>query len=113
VRGINKVDPESLIILISDHLPALYGPNTFEKLKYAGGDQDQLHINRVFFFKNGKAVHYDTIHHYDIPDIILNYLSRGSYCNTQKCKFKTPEKQIAKDDYDEAYMTILANAMKL
>ena len=113
VRGINKVDPDSLIIFISDHLPALYGPSTFEKLQYAGGDQDQLHINRVFFFENGRAVHYDTIHHYDIPDIILNYLSAGSYCNNQKCEFKTPEKQIAKEDYDDAYMTILAGAMKL
>jgi phosphoglycerol transferase MdoB-like AlkP superfamily enzyme len=112
VLGIKKVDPESVVILISDHLPGLYGPNTYEKLNYADGNKDQLHMNRVFFFENGKAIHYDTLHHYDIPDIILNYLSNGSYCNTQDCKFKTPAKDVSGEGYDEAYMTILANAMK-
>jgi len=112
VRGIKKVDPESLVILISDHLPGLYGPNTFEKLNYAGGDKDQLHMNRVFFLENGRPIHYDTIHHYDIPDIILNYLSGGSHCAAQGCKFKAPANQAAEEEYDEAYMTILANAMK-
>ncbi len=112
VRGIKAVDPESLVILISDHLPGLYGPNTFEKLNYAGGEKDQLHMNRVFFFENGKAVHYDILHHYDIPDIILNYLSDGNYCATQVCKFKAPLQQVAAADYDQAYMAIIANAMK-
>jgi len=112
VRGIKKVDPESLVILISDHLPGLFDSSTFEKLNYAGGADDQLHLNRVFFFENGKAVQYDTIHHYDIPDIIMNYLTEGSYCDTHGCQFKTPKKQVAGDGYDEAYMSILANAMK-
>jgi phosphoglycerol transferase MdoB-like AlkP superfamily enzyme len=112
IRGIKKVDPESLVILISDHLPGFYGPDTFEKLDYAGGDKDLLHMNRVFFFENGKAVHYDTLHHYDIPDIILNYLSDGSYCDAQDCEFKKPVKQVAGEGYDEAYMAIIANAMK-
>lgn len=112
VRGIKKVDPQSLVILISDHLPGLFDADTFAKLNYAGGDEDQLHLNRVFFFENGKAVQYDTIHHYDIPDIIMNYLTEGSYCETQGCQFKTPEKRGVREGYDEAYMTILANAMK-
>jgi phosphoglycerol transferase MdoB-like AlkP superfamily enzyme len=112
VRGIKKVDPESLVILISDHLPGLFDAGTFEKLNYAGGDKDQLHLNRVFFFENGKAVQYDTIHHYDIPDIIMNYLTDGSYCATQSCQFKAPKNQGTREGYDDAYMSILANAMK-
>ena len=112
VRGIKKVDPESLVILMSDHLPGYYGPSTFEKLNYAGGDKDQLHINRVFFFENGRAVQYGAIHHYDIPDIILNYLTGGSYCDTKSCQFKVPERQVVAEGYDEAYMAIIANAMK-
>jgi phosphoglycerol transferase MdoB-like AlkP superfamily enzyme len=112
VNGIKKVDPESLVILISDHLPGLFDAHTFQKLNYAGGAEDQLHLNRIFFFENGKAVQYDTIHHYDIPDIIMNYLTDGSYCATQGCQFKTPKNQVAREGYDEAYMSILANAMK-
>lgn len=112
VEGINRIDPDSLIILISDHLPGLYGPNTYEKLRYAGGIESQLFLNRVFFFENGKAVHYNTIHHYDVPDIILNYLSDGQYCKTRVCEFQTGETKKEKAEYDAAYMSVLARAMR-
>jgi len=112
VNGIKLVDPESLVILISDHLPGLFDANTFEKLKYADGAEDRLHLNRVFFLENGQAVQYDTIHHYDIPDIIMNYLTDGSYCDTQVCQFKSPKKQVTGVGHDDAYMAIMANAMK-
>ncbi len=113
LKRIREIDPQSLVILISDHLPGLNGPSTFEKLKYAGGDEKQLYINRAFFLRNGKAVRYDNLHHYYIPDIILNYLTDGSYCKNQECKFKTPENQDEVEDYyDDAYLAIIDNAMK-
>lgn len=113
LNRIREIDPQSLVILISDHLPGLNGPSTFEKLKYAGGDEKQLYLNRAFFLRNGKAVRYDTLRHYYIPDIILNYLTDGSYCKNQECKFKAPENHDeAEDYYDDAYLAIIDNAMK-
>jgi len=112
LNGIKAVDPESLVILISDHLPPVYGPKTYERLGYAAGDKDFLHINRVFFFENRRAVYYEPIHHYDIPDVILNYITQGSYCEGHVCNFKTSGGQVPQQDYGQAYMTIMANAMK-
>lgn len=112
LNGIKVIDPESLVILISDHLPPVYGPKTYEKLGYAAGEKDFRHMNRVFFFENSRAVHYEPIHHYDIPDLILNYLTQGSYCEGRACNFKAAAEPIPQKDYGQAYMTIMANAMK-
>ena len=112
INEIKALDPESLVIFISDHLPWVYGPETYKKLGYASGVKDFEHINRVFFFEDGRAVHYDLIHHYDIPDLILNYITGGTHCKNHICGFKSPKKPLAKEDYEEAYMTIMANAIK-
>ncbi len=114
LRGIQLIDPQSLVILVSDHIPPMtYGPITYQKFKYVAGHKDFMHINRIFFFEDGKAVHYDTLHHYDIPYIILNYITKGKYCRKHVCDFKSRGKPIQKKDYREAYMTIMANAMNL
>ena len=112
INEIKALDPESLVIFISDHLPWVYGPETYKKLGYAAGKKDSEHINRAFFFENGRAVHYDTIHHYDIPDIILNYITGGSHCESHACNFLPSKKPVLAKDYEEAYMTIMSNAMK-
>jgi phosphoglycerol transferase MdoB-like AlkP superfamily enzyme len=114
LNELQTIDPQSLVILVSDHIPPLvYGPNTYQKLEYLAGDKDFMHINRIFFFENGRAVHYDTIHHYDIPYIILNYITNGSYCRNHTCDFKTHPNPTKQRDYREAYMTIMAQAMNL
>ncbi len=112
INEIKALDPESLVIFISDHLPWVYGPETYKKLGYAAGNKNFEHINRVLFFEDGRAVHYDTIHHYDIPDIILNYITGGSHCEKHACNFKASREPVLKKDYEEAYMTIMSNAMK-
>nr|NJM01698.1 hypothetical protein [Desulfobacula sp.] len=66
----------------------------------------------MFFFEDGRAVHYDKIHHYDIPDLILNYITGKSHCRDYPCSFKAPRKALEKKEYENAYMTIMANAMK-
>ena len=112
INDIKVLDPESLVIFISDHLPWVYGPETYKKLGYAAGRDDFSHINRVFFFEDGRAVQYNKIHHYDIPDLILNYITGGSHCEKHACNFKASAKPVVEKDYGEAYMTIMANAMK-
>lgn len=112
LNRIQTVDPKSLVILVGDHLPPLvYGPNTYQKLNYLAGEKDFMHITRILFFENGRAVHYDKIHHYDIPYLILNYITEGKYCRDHACDFKTHPIPTQKKDYREAYMTIMAQAM--
>ncbi len=112
INGLGAVDPESLVILISDHVPALHGPDTYRKMGYAGDDENFMYINRVFFFENGRVVRRDPIHHYDIPDVILDYITGGGHCDRHACSFRPPSRKVAEEDDGEAYMTIMAHSMK-
>ena len=114
VKGLIAVDPKSLIILVSDHLPPLtYGPNTYRDLNYLGGVKDAIHKNRIFFIENGKAVQYSTIHHFDIPRIVLNYVTKGNYCQEHACDFKSDEEPAIDKtaEHRDEYMSIMAQAM--
>jgi phosphoglycerol transferase MdoB-like AlkP superfamily enzyme len=112
VRGLTRLDPKSLIILVSDHLPPFaYGPDTYRNLDYLGGVEKDIHLNRVFFIENGKAVPYRTIHHYDLPKVVLNYVTGGQYCGTGDCGFNAVEADGSTAAYQEEYLTIMARAM--
>jgi len=114
VNELMRIDPDSLIILVSDHLPPLrYGPDTYRNLNYLGKKEGYLNLNRIFFVENGRGVRYNTIHHYDIPEIILGYVTR-----TEKER-KSLRSFAASNDPDDlaarrkAYMTIMAQAMNI
>ncbi len=110
VQGLMRLDPHSIIILLSDHLPSLtYGPNSYRDLNYLDKIEDYTHLNRIYIVQNGKVVHYDTIHHYDVPGIILSYVTHTKF--DQKQVAKIDARQGADADYREQYMTIMANAM--
>lgn len=112
VHGLQRIDPTSLVILVSDHLPGLgSGAETYQSLDYLDGAEDAIHVNRIFFVENGKPVKYSTIHHYDVPQIVLNYVTKGKYCGTHACNFAVNNTPIAKDAYRDEYMTIMAQAM--
>lgn len=114
VKGLLAIDPQSLIIMVSDHLPPLgSGPNTYLDFNYLGGVKDAIHMNRIFFIENGHAVQYSTIHHFDIPSIVLNYVTKGQYCQEHTCDYKADKKSPLNDtaEYHDEYMSIMAQAM--
>lgn len=114
VRGLLKVDPQSLIILVSDHVPTLsFGPDTYKKLQYMKNINNSIYYNRIIIIENGKTRHYDTMHHYDVPKVIANYLTNGVYCRHNQCNFmKTTVAGRSVDGQDDYmnYMTIMAHA---
>ncbi len=87
VERLKKIDPRSLIILVSDHVPPLQGLTTYKKLRYLDNRKDNLHLNRILFIEDGRVRTHATIHHYDVPKIILNYLSQGQYCRENLLRF--------------------------
>lgn len=112
VRELMRIDPNSIIILVSDHLPSLtYGPNTYKELHYLGNTDDSIHLNRIYIVENGRAVHYDTIHHYDVPRLILNYVTKAKSSHTFTVNTEPPDKSIGMSSLREQYMTIMAHAM--
>lgn len=112
VTELKRIDPHSIIILVSDHLPSLtYGPNTYKDLHYLGNTEDSTHMNRIYIIENARAVHYDTIHHYDVPRLILSYLTRTEFGQTFTLSENPREKQTKPSSLREQYMTIMACAM--
>jgi hypothetical protein len=66
-----KIDANSLIIIIGDHLPKIYN---FNKYGYLDNNKKKL-LNYYVIYK-GVPIKVDkTIHHHNIPDLILNILS--------------------------------------
>jgi hypothetical protein len=115
VSGLIAADPQSLIILVSDHLPSLSGIKTYQELNYLCGTEAATFQNRIFIIENGRPVQYNTIHHFDIPRIILNYATKGKYCQEHACNFTsqgpTLSKNSYRDEYRNDYLDIMSQAM--
>lgn len=112
VQGLLKIDPHSLIILVSDHIPPLsFGPATYKKYNYMKNIEDSIYYNRIVIIENGKTMQYNTMRHYDVPKVIANYLTDGVYCHSNQCNFveKTLASRTSAENQDD-YMTIMAHA---
>lgn len=110
---IEKISKEgdSLIIVVSDHLPLLKGHSAEEyaKLGYLKERNDSLYINQLYLIRNGvfiKPPKY--FHHYDILSFIFNSLSDGKYCQRYPCNFLNNLKKDVENDYK----ILLSGALK-
>ncbi len=113
VIELRRIDPKSLIILVSDHLPGFSnGPETYARLGYLDGKEDAIHMNRIYFVENGKPIKYSPMHHYDVPKFVLNYVTKGKYFTTHPCIIDAADTATAKDTCRDEYMTIMGQAME-
>jgi len=111
VNQLRAIDPQSLIVLLADHVPPLiYGPITYRELKYMGNVDDSNHINRLMIIENGKPTSYQTIHHYNVPQIVFNYLTAGQYCLTDDCAHLNAHIAQDKASYLPKYFQLMAHA---
>ena len=111
VKSLISLDPESLIILVSDHVPPLRnGPNTYEALAYLDGVEDAYYYNRLAIIDRGQPKVWPLIHHYEIPALVLNYLSEGAYCQIQGCSFTGNGDAAGEEERLKAYLRLMAHA---
>lgn len=113
VNRLLEIDKNSLIILVSDHLPpGEFGRLSFDRLGYMNNTEDSLHYNRILIIDNGKIKKYATMHHYDVPKLIVNYLTNGTYCKTNSCGFaKNKFIDDRSSRYDD-YLRLMAHAVE-
>jgi hypothetical protein len=96
IQRLRRMDPDSLILVTSDHLPPLDGgPWTYETLGYSLRDGGEFRQNIWFYYgpKNKKIVWPDQ--HYEFMDFVLDILTENRICQLMVCKnreFLTPEK---------------------
>ena len=111
VSRLIELDEKSLIILVSDHVPpGQFGRKSFEKLHYLGNTNDDLHLNRILIIEDGKAKKYATIHHYDVPAMVLNYVTGGAYCREHKCGFTEGKLLDDRQARHNDYLRLMAHA---
>lgn len=110
VRELIALDPNSLIILVSDHVPPLqFGPLTYKALDYMGNQENSYFYNRLAILENGKPVTYEPMRHFDLPKLVINYLTQGHYCETGDCDYLVKSKP-PRDAYFDKYLALMAHA---
>jgi len=110
VNELIALDKDSLTILISDHVPPLRnGANTYNALRYMGNEEQSYYYNRIAIVEDGKPVKYPPLHHYDLPDVIANYLTEGRYCKAQQCDYMRRESKPREASLDR-YLALMAHA---
>ena len=111
LERLREIDPDSLVILVSDHVPPLRnGPNTYEALGYLGNRPDATYYNRIAILENGRPQVYPELRHYELPALVLDYLSDGAYCREHGCAFRDGGRRVAREAYRERYLRLMAHA---
>lgn len=111
VNRLLELDEKSLIILVSDHTPpGQYGRKSFQKLGYLNNKEDSLHMNRIMIIEEGKVKKFTTIHHYDIPAMVMNSITDGAYCKEHTCGFAQNKLLDDRMSRHEDYMRLMAHA---
>ena len=105
VRALIQLDPKSLIIVVSDHLPPLdRGTKSYAEFRYLDNIPDSTHLNRILVVENGQVVRHKTIHHYEVPSLIYDYLTGGAFCREAHCDLSDAERE-------QRYMSLMAHAV--
>ena len=94
IHALIKLDPKSLIILVSDHVPPLdEGMKSYKDFYYLDNIDDSAHLNRIVVVEDGKVVRHKTIHHYNVPSLIYDYLTSQRYCAQNNCDLSSAERE--------------------
>ncbi|MEW5757543.1 MAG: LTA synthase family protein [Pseudomonadota bacterium] len=111
VEQLLAIDQNSLVILVSDHVPPLRnGLNTYDKLGYMDNGANHYYTNRIAIIEDGQPRVYAPLHHYEVPSIILDYVSRDAYCRGRPCAFKDGSQPLAREQHLEDYLRLMAHA---
>jgi phosphoglycerol transferase MdoB-like AlkP superfamily enzyme len=87
IYKLREMDPESMIIVTSDHLPPLdAGPWTYETLGYSLHDEGDFRQNIWFYFGPNSQNAAWPDHDYEFMDFILDILTEERICKLMVCK---------------------------
>ena len=106
VQELMALDPDSLILFVSDHLPPLQeGIKAYERLGYLGGRDNAAHHTLLSVLDAGRPLSLGSLHQYEIPTLIYRVLTDGAYCEDGSCGTRSPQ------SLRNAYLRIMAHAV--
>lgn len=102
-----RMDPDSLIIVIGDHLPKLAdGKATYKKYRYLDNKPDAEYFSGLYVFRDGQPIGIaQQMRHYYVPQLIIDYLSGHSFCEQNKC-------EAAESYLVDRYRSLMQQAVK-
>ncbi len=113
VKKLLEIDRKSLIILVSDHVPPLqYGPRTYRELSYLDNIEGSYYYNRLLIIENGQPVVYKNIRHFDIPDIVLDFITGKEHCRVNSCNYLADTPAMDRESYLDRYYRLMAHALE-
>ncbi|MEO5340922.1 MAG: sulfatase-like hydrolase/transferase [Magnetococcus sp. MYC-9] len=101
IKQLIAMDPTSLIVLVSDHLPPLPGGiGEYDRLGYFQTATDRLLVNRLLVFREGKIEKQGKFAHFNIYRLILDFVTDHAYCRAMPCNFGYPvDREALRNDY--------------
>ena len=111
VNELIKLDKNSLLVLVSDHLPPLAnGIQAYKRLHYLNNMENDIYLNRLMIIENGKPVVYKNMSHYDLADLVYNFISNKNHCRKEYCAFINGNSSKERSSYSEKYYRLMAHA---
>ncbi len=93
IEALRKSDPDSIIIVLGDHLPPMpEGKGVYRQLGYIPDEPDSDKLTLLAVFDRGEPLTLDDFHHYDVPALIYRLLLGRQYCETEACQPRSEEK---------------------
>ncbi len=109
LQSLIKIDPTSLILVISDHLPPLDGmTGIYKEFGYLDTMPKPMYQNLLYFIDQGKPTTFDGTHHFQLSDFILDKLTAGRYCKALVCNYTHAK---VSENANERYQQIMAQAV--
>ncbi len=106
LRGLRELDPDGIVVIVSDHLPPLQdGRAAYERLGYIPRQPNGLHHTLLAVFDRGKPVKAGTVAQHDIPALIYGLLTDGAYCAGNRCERRSD------DDLRADYLQLMSHAV--
>lgn len=100
-----KLDPNSLIMVMGDHVPKLGGAGFYKDMAYRHTEEKGHHKPSAFFIINGEFVKKPDIHQYDLMTLMFDYLTDKQYCKEYPC-------ERTKDILEYQYNMDMARALR-
>jgi phosphoglycerol transferase MdoB-like AlkP superfamily enzyme len=111
INELIRIDKNSLIILVSDHVPPLRnGPNTYRALQYLSNVEKSYFYNPLMIIENGKVKNIRRIRHFDLPDLVYNYVTTGEYCLQTDCSYLSKASLPERESYVQDYFLLMSHA---
>ena len=106
IEALRKRDPDSIIVVLGDHLPPMpEGKGKYAEMGYLPDHEQSSKLTLLAVFDRGRQVPVEAFHHYDVPALIYRLLLDGDYCETESCRPRS------KAELQRDYRRLMAHAV--